>query len=188
MWLLRTYLLLGLLTHKAIWEILKRGRPAASKVARPFRLELVKLVKIAILLGILVQTVLPFDVLPLSENSSAIRSMGVVLFTIGLLLAVLGRLQLGSNWSDIEMPEVGSKQLVVSRGLYGYIRHPIYVGDLILLVGLELALNSWLVLGAVLLVPVVLRRAIAEEKLLATTLEGYDAYAQRTKRFIPFVV
>jgi protein-S-isoprenylcysteine O-methyltransferase Ste14 len=84
--------------------------------------------------------------------------------------------------------QVGQQQEVVSNGIYRYIRHPIYAGDLLLLFGFELALNSWLVFAIMLLVPVVLRRAVLEEKLLATRLRGYDSYARRTKRFIPFVV
>ena len=77
---------------------------------------------------------------------------------------------------------------MVSRGVYAYIRHPIYSGDLLLLLGLELALNSWLVLGAAALIPIVFQRAVKEENSLSEQLSGYGAYIQRTKRFIPFVV
>ncbi|HEV8525468.1 MAG TPA: hypothetical protein VGQ71_13300, partial [Terriglobales bacterium] len=66
-------------------------------------------------------------------------------------------------------------------------RHPIYVGDLLLLVGLELALNSWLVMAVLGLVPFVLRKAILEERILAERLPGYGEYIRRTKRFIPYV-
>ncbi len=80
------------------------------------------------------------------------------------------------------------EQAVVSNGPYRLIRHPIYVGDLMLLFGLELALNSWLVLGVLLLAPIVLRQAVQEEKKLALALPGYQEYCANTKRFIPFVV
>jgi len=68
------------------------------------------------------------------------------------------------------------------------IRHPIYVGDLLLLIGLELALNSWLVLPAIILVPIVLAKAVQEERLLTQTLPGYEEYCRRTKRFVPFLL
>ena len=60
-----------------------------------------------------------------------------------------------SNWSDIETAEVLCEHAVVSHGVYRYVRHPIYIGDIALLVGLELALNSWLVLGALAIAPIV---------------------------------
>jgi protein-S-isoprenylcysteine O-methyltransferase Ste14 len=181
---LRLYLLAGLIAHKLLWEWMKRGR--RSNARSTMQIGLVKAVKIAILTGIVVQTVLP-DIFPISSDPQALRVTGALLFTLGLAIAVAGRVQLGSNWSDIETAGILGKQAVVSHGIYRYLRHPIYVGDLILLVGLELALNSWLVLGAIALVPVVLRQAIQEERTLAAALPGYADYCTRTKRFIPFV-
>ena len=185
---MRIFLLLGLLAHKAVWEVMKRQVPAAgpSKASPGLTTRLVKLVKIAILLGIAAQTLLP-EILPLTPDGSQARTVGVVLYTIGLAVALMGRIQLGHNWSDIESAVVHSEHRVVSRGIYKYIRHPIYTGDLLLLVGLELALNSWLVVGALLLIPITARQAIQEEQDLATKLPGYDQYCRRTKRFLPFV-
>jgi protein-S-isoprenylcysteine O-methyltransferase Ste14 len=102
-------------------------------------------------------------------------------------MAILARLQLGRNWSDIESAGVLSGQVVVGEGLYRFVRHPIYTGDLLLLIGMQLALNSWCVLLAVLLVPVVFRKAVQEERMLMRRLPGYEAYCRRTKRFVPFV-
>ena len=188
--LLRIYLLAGLVLHKLVWEVLKwriaRHGPGRRTAGSP-RQTLVKTVKVGILLAIVVQTMLP-DVLPITQEPTTIRFIGVALFTAGLLMAITGRLQLADNWSDIEAAKVLRNQAVVSRGLYRYIRHPIYVGDLLLLIGLELSLNSWLVLGVGLMMPVVLLQAVREEKMLAAALPGYDSYRVRTKRFIPFVV
>jgi len=188
---LRAYLFLGLMAHKVLWEVLKRGRRAdyAGPTAKPsFKLRLIKGVKVAILTGILLQTVLPWDILPLPAGRPQIKIVGVIIYTLGLIIAILGRIHLGDSWSDIETPRAGKEAPVVTQGVYSYIRHPIYAGDLLLLVGLELALHSWLVLGAVALIPVVFTRAVKEEKLLASRLHGYDLYIQKTKRFIPFVL
>jgi protein-S-isoprenylcysteine O-methyltransferase Ste14 len=185
---LRIYLLAGLVAHKAVWEILKR-RPQSLQPRAPRSLfvQLVKVVKVAILLGIALQTFLP-DILPLSSEPFMLRLAGALIYTAGLLIAIRGRTELGINWSDIETAKVLSDQSVVSSGLYRLIRHPIYVGDLIMLFGLELALNSWLVFGVLLLMPVVLRQAIREEEKLIRSLPGYEAYCASTKRFIPFIV
>ena len=188
--LLRFYLLAGLVAHKAVWELLKRRvqtAAAASRRARPWPLLLVKTVKVGILIGLVLQTFLP-DVLPISEESALLRSIGIAIFTAGLAIAIIARVQLDRNWSDIENAQILSDQTIISHGLYGYIRHPIYVGDLLLLFGFELSLNSWLVMGVVLLTPVILWQATREEKKLANTLPGYDHYRRSTKRFIPFVI
>ncbi|HEX6280518.1 MAG TPA: isoprenylcysteine carboxylmethyltransferase family protein [Pyrinomonadaceae bacterium] len=187
MLLLQIYLFLGLVLHKVIWEVLRVRAGAAEEARLSTSVSFVKVVKIGILVGILVQIWLP-DVLPISNDPAIIRLCGTILFTVGLLVAIAGRVQLGDNWSNIETGRVLTKQDVVDRGLYGYIRHPIYTGDLLLLIGLELALNSWLVLGALLLCPVVMWKAIKEEEMLLQQLKGYVDYHRRTKRFIPFVM
>jgi protein-S-isoprenylcysteine O-methyltransferase Ste14 len=193
MLLLRIYLLAGLLAHKAVWEILKRrqanpaGNKTKSTASRSLPVQAVKAIKIAILIGIAVQTFLP-DVLPISREPLVLRIAGTLIYTAGLLIAIRGRTQLGGNWSDIEASRILSQHAIVSEGPYRFIRHPIYVGDLLLIFGLELALNSWLVVGVLFLAPVVLGMAIREEKKLMLTLPGYQGYCSRTKRFIPFVV
>jgi protein-S-isoprenylcysteine O-methyltransferase Ste14 len=182
---LRLYLLAGLLAHKAVWEVLKRRSPAPpAPAATTLKTRIVKTAKVGILLGIVGQTLLP-DVLPLAADATPLRAVGTLLFTVGLAMALAGRLQLGDNWSDIESAVVRREHRVVSRGIYRYIRHPIYSGDLILLAGFELALNSWLVVGPLLLAPVVARQAAKEEDALAETLPGYDQYRLRTNRFLP---
>jgi len=189
---LRIYLLMGLLAHKVVWEFLKRASTVATtaSAARPPQsvfLRLVKAVKIGILLGIIVQTLSP-EILPITADPFALRAWGVVVFTAGLLIAILSRIHLGNNWSDIETGQVLKRQTVVSKGIYAYVRHPIYLGDILLLLGLELCLNSWLVLAAALLAPIVFWKAVQEEKMLVNDLPGYSVYCAQTKRFIPFIV
>lgn len=187
MLLLQLYLFLGLVLHKVIWEVLRKKGPSNPESSRPMSITVVKLVKIAILVGILVQIWLP-DILPISSDAFAIRAVGVGLFSLGLLTAISARIQLGDNWSNIESGQVLANQSVVDRGIYGYVRHPIYTGDLLLLIGLQLALNSWLVMLALMLCPIVMWKAIKEEKMLLRDLSGYMEYYRRTKRFIPFVI
>jgi protein-S-isoprenylcysteine O-methyltransferase Ste14 len=187
MLLLKFYLFAGLIIHKAVWEILKKTDENQPKEPRSFSLLAVKGVKIAILIGVIVQTFLP-DVLPISGEPFWIRAAGTVIYSLGLITAIAARIQLGDNWANIETGQVLDNQKVVARGVYKYIRHPIYTGDLLLLFGLELALNSWLFLGTFLLAPIVMLKAIKEEQMLAEELSGYDAYRERTKRFIPFVI
>jgi protein-S-isoprenylcysteine O-methyltransferase Ste14 len=189
-YMVRAYLLAGLIFHKAVWELLKRKGPppAAGNPSALGSVTLVKLAKIGILAGIIVQCLLPFDLLPMVPSGSP-ESLwaGLLLYSAGLLIAVTARIQLGRNWSDIEVAHLKRDHAVVSNGVYRYIRHPIYTGDLLLLCGLELALNSWLVLGVAALALAVSQKAAREEKDLVGGLPAYAAYCRQTKRFIPFV-
>jgi protein-S-isoprenylcysteine O-methyltransferase Ste14 len=190
MLILRLYLLSGLVIHKLVWEILRRKQSSSTAVQDPpvkISVRLIKFIKVAILLGVVTQTFLP-DVLPISDQPFVLRLAGSIIYTAGLVIAISGRTQLGTNWSNIETAHVLNKQSVISEGPYRFIRHPIYVGDLLLLLGLELALNSMLVFGVLLLIPLVLRQAVKEEKKLLRALPGYRDYCAQTKRFIPFVV
>ena len=80
-------------------------------------------------------------------------------------------------------------QMVVSSGPYRYVRHPMYTGFHLFFLGLPLLLGS--VFGLVLapvLIGLVVRRSVLEERLLREELPGYDAYMARvTYRFIPHV-
>jgi len=184
---LRLYLLAGLVGHKVLWEWMKR-RPAPPTTIPSLRTRLVKLVKIAVLVGIAAQTLAP-EILPIGDDGAVARRWaGVAIYTVGLATALAARLQLGDNWSDIESARVDSGHTLVARGVYSLIRHPIYTADLALLLGLQLALNSWLVLGVAALAPLVLYKAVREERMLAEQLAGYSDYCRRTKRFIPYVV
>lgn len=80
-------------------------------------------------------------------------------------------------------------QQVVSTGPYAWVRHPMYTGAFVLLIGTPLALGSWWGLLIVLLfVPIFVLRSLNEEEVLARELPGYTAYQQRVHyRLIPFV-
>jgi protein-S-isoprenylcysteine O-methyltransferase Ste14 len=187
---LRLYLLAGLVTHKLVWEVLKRrDRGASQRRAAPSAAgtTLIKSAKVCLLAALVVQTLLP-DILPILTAPAPLHVAGAVIYTIGLCMAVLARVQLGANWSDIVNPQILRQHRVVATGIYRYLRHPIYVGDLLLLLGLQLALNSWLVLGVGVLIPLVVQRAVREERMLSRAVPAYGAYCARTKRFVPYVV
>lgn len=192
MTLLRILLFAGLVAHKAVWEVMKRSSkgvaaPKPERAPRSAAVMAVKTIKALVLLFLLVQTLF-LNVLPIVDEPYAIRIVGTAIYAVGLLTAITGRLQLGENWLDFEDYDVMKGQALVAEGVYRYIRHPIYTGDIFLLLGLELALNSWLVLGVPVLFFIVRRQAAAEETLLAKSIRGYDDYCKRTKRFIPFVI
>lgn len=184
---LRLVLFAGLAVHKLVWEVMKRQESLpASERPRDSRLQALKAVKAAALGGLIAQT-LARDVFPIQSQPKKQRGLGLALFGIGLLMAIAGRVHLGRNWANLEDYGVDAKQDLVTHGIYGYVRHPIYAGDLLLLTGLELALNSWLVLGVLVPLGVVLRQTQREEAVLTDSFPAYQSYRERTKRFIPFI-
>lgn len=85
--------------------------------------------------------------------------------------------------------QVQEGQAVVSTGLYGVVRHPMYSGAMLLMLFTPIALGSfWGVIPALLLLVVIVFRAVDEERVLMINLEGYAAYCQKVKyRFIPYL-
>lgn len=85
--------------------------------------------------------------------------------------------------------EVQEGQTVISTGLYGIVRHPMYLATLLMFLPLPLILGSlWGLLPFAAYPVLIVVRILNEEKLLAAGLEGYTAYKQKVKwRLIPFV-
>jgi protein-S-isoprenylcysteine O-methyltransferase Ste14 len=77
---------------------------------------------------------------------------------------------------------------LVERGLYGRIRHPMYLAEIALAFGLPLVLGAlWTLLGSVLFTLAVLQRIGVEERALTERLPTYPEYVARTARLIPHV-
>jgi protein-S-isoprenylcysteine O-methyltransferase Ste14 len=83
--------------------------------------------------------------------------------------------------------EVAAGQRVISTGPYSLVRHPMYSGALLMLLGIPVALGSWW--GLLLFPPMagaIVWRLLDEEKFLALNLEGYPEYLGRvTHRLVP---
>jgi protein-S-isoprenylcysteine O-methyltransferase Ste14 len=182
---LRIVLFAGLLLRRLNLELLKHAGTRPERRTR--RVSVAKVVKGAVQLFLAVQTLF-LTVLPISETPGTLRVVGTVVFALGLTLTIVSRRQLGKSWVDLEEAQILPEHRLVSHGIYAYVRHPIYTADLLLFVGLQLALNSWLVLAAVPLLPVLFWRTTREEAQLSEAFPGYAEYRRRTKRFVPFVV
>ena len=83
--------------------------------------------------------------------------------------------------------EVVKGQKVIQSGPYRIVRHPMYLGTILMYVVSPLALGSyWAIIPAIFIIPILIARIINEEKVLTKELEGYSEYKQKTKyRLIP---
>jgi protein-S-isoprenylcysteine O-methyltransferase Ste14 len=121
-----------------------------------------------------------------SSVPTAISVIGDVLVALGLGIAMLVVIQNSYASANIT---VESGQELVSTGLYGLVRHPMYFGNVVLTVGIPLALGSYS--GLLFLIPglaVLAIRIFDEEKVLTQDLAGYPDYAQKVQyRLLPYV-
>jgi protein-S-isoprenylcysteine O-methyltransferase Ste14 len=119
-----------------------------------------------------------------SPVPTAICVVGDVLVAIGLGVVALVIIQ--NSYASATV-QVQADQKVVSSGLYGLVRHPMYTGNVIMMVGIPLALGSYW--GLVFVVPgllVLASRIRDEEKLLQKELDGYREYTEKVRyRLVP---
>lgn len=112
--------------------------------------------------------------------------IGGALAAVGLGLVVLVVTQ--NNYASTTV-QVEAGQHVVSTGLYGLVRHPMYTANVVMLVGIPLALGSyWALVFVVPGLAVLAWRIRDEEKLLREELAGYGEYASKVRyRLVPCV-
>jgi protein-S-isoprenylcysteine O-methyltransferase Ste14 len=116
-----------------------------------------------------------------SEVSPGLEIFAVGLMTLGISFAVLSLITLGRSFG-IE-PQV---RTLVRRGTYRFIRHPIYVGEMVALVG-AVCFSPSLPRAGIVLAMVVIQtyRAVQEERLLEVNIPEYAEYKKARKRFVP---
>ncbi|GAB7142936.1 methyltransferase family protein [Mycobacterium riyadhense] len=112
--------------------------------------------------------------------------IGDVLVATGLGVAMLVVIQNSYAAATVTV-EAGQK--LATDGLYKLVRHPMYLGNVVLMTGIPLALGSyWALLILVPGVLVLVFRILDEEKLLTEELVGYREYRQRVRyRLVPYV-
>jgi protein-S-isoprenylcysteine O-methyltransferase Ste14 len=117
----------------------------------------------------------------------AVEILGAVIFVAGLSLAIWARVYIGRNWG-MPMSTKQEPELVTS-GPYRFVRHPIYSGLLLAIVGTALATNLWWLIAFVLLGAYFIYSATVEERILTESFPvQYPRYRSHTKMLIPFVL
>ena len=118
--------------------------------------------------------------------NAALPIAGMLLVLAGLLFSLWARWHLGRNWSG----EVTVKQnhTLIRSGPYRVVRHPIYSGVLLALLGTALALGEirGFLASALILIGFVIKLAV-EEARMRETFPDHAEYSRRTARLIPGV-
>ena len=121
-----------------------------------------------------------------SSVPAAVSVLGLVLVGVGLTIAMLVTIQNGYAAANVTV-EAG--QQLASTGWYGFVRHPMYFGNVILMIGTPLALGSyWGLLIVIVGLGVLALRITDEETLLIEQLAGYRDYMDKVHyRLVPYV-
>jgi protein-S-isoprenylcysteine O-methyltransferase Ste14 len=120
-------------------------------------------------------------------DSPLLQAVGLALFALGLALAVWARRYLGRNWG-MPMSEKADPELVTT-GPYRYVRHPIYSGVILAMIGTGLAAGLyWLVVAAATAAYFTYSAGVEERNMSRTFPATYPAYQRSTKMLIPFVL
>ncbi|GAA3058660.1 isoprenylcysteine carboxylmethyltransferase family protein [Rhizobium viscosum] len=115
-----------------------------------------------------------------SQVPTWLSVIGNALVALGLMIDLRVFRENSYGASTIEKME---GQKVITTGPYAIVRHPMYVGVLIMVLGTPLALGSWWgIILVIATIPILVLRILDEERMLRDELEGYEAY-QRNVRY-----
>ena len=132
-------------------------------------------------------------ILPALDHRLAWSRMPPYVALAGDVLVALGFLAIllvfKENTFSSATIELTPNQKLISTGPYALVRHPMYSGALVMLLGIPIALGSWWgLLVIVAMMPALIWRLFDEEKFLARNLPGYAQYQHEVRyRLIPLV-
>jgi len=167
--------------------VLRRGEEARSWQAGEADQRSTRLIVVTYLVAFVVPLVLGTEGAGATATNSALAWFGIALGAFGLVVRVWSMRVLGASYTRSLRTLEG--QAIVDRGPYRFVRHPGYLGSILVWAGSRLAVN-WLVAAAtvVVLVAVYAYRINAEEHMLDQHFgSAYNAYRDKTWRLVPFV-
>ena len=126
-----------------------------------------------------------WGILPLSQIvSEALKMIALILFPLGVLIAIVAAIQLKRNLTPLPMPVEHGE--LIQTGLYAYVRHPIYLG--VILMALAWFLHTQAVLTLVEFIAVMIFfevKSRQEEYWMGQVYPEYAGYQRRTAKLVP---
>jgi len=128
-----------------------------------------------------------WGILPLSQSvSETLKMIALILFPLGVLIAIVAAIQLKRNLTPLPMPVEHGE--LIQTGLYAYVRHPIYLG--VILMALAWFLHTQAVLTLVEFIAVMIFfevKSRQEEYWMRQVYPEYAEYQRRTAKLVPRV-
>ena len=126
-----------------------------------------------------------WGILPLSQSvSETLKMIALILFPLGVLIAIVAAIQLKRNLTPLPMPVEHGE--LIQTGLYAYVRHPIYLG--VILMALAWFLHTQAVLTLVEFIAVMIFfevKSRQEEYWMGQVYPEYAEYQRRTAKLVP---
>jgi protein-S-isoprenylcysteine O-methyltransferase Ste14 len=118
---------------------------------------------------------------------SAQNIIGLILWLGGFSIAFVALFTL--RWSYSSTLVIRENHQLITHGIYRFTRHPIYLGVILVCLGIPLSASSWFGLATMsVLIPIFLNRIRIEEKMLNEEFgEAYQRYKEATSKLIPFI-
>ena len=192
----RAWVIVALTIIGSVWAVSSLPRDLLEERLKPPMQEgqpaLDRLLLVLLLVsyfGLLV--LIPLDVFHwhiISKPSQIVSSFGLGLFIVGWWIAYLALRENAFAAPVVKLQE-DRHQSVIASGVYSVVRHPMYAGGLLLMIGLPLWLESY-VGGMFALAPIatLAARIGLEERILKRGLSGYEDYTLRVRyRLVPFL-
>ena len=113
-----------------------------------------------------------------------VEILGLIVLNIGLIIMDIAMVQ---NAYASKLLDINKGQKLIDTGLYGHICHPLYTGAILMILGVPIALGSWIsIISAAIGVLAILIRIKFEEEMLINGMDGYEEYRTRVKyKLIP---
>lgn len=122
-------------------------------------------------------------------NNLFVQTSGFVLVVLGFIQAMMARKTLSDNWTESYEYQIKKNHELITKGIYQYVRHPIYGGLILMPTGALLVSGSFtFIAGLIIILFAAEIFAKREEKLLTKHFgKKYVEYMKTTKKFIPFI-
>ena len=183
-------ILLLWIAYQVYWWIKAKNVKQTEHVHESIRSRLIRLSAMVAAIVLLIFQNIPMSIL--DENfipmGYTVYSIGIVFTAIGLIFSAWARHHLGSNWS--QAITIKEDHRLITSGPYAFVRHPIYTGLLLALIGTAIAIGKWRGLIAVALVfTVLMYKLILEEKLMQVQFgDSYKKYSRQVSALIPYII
>lgn len=123
--------------------------------------------------------------IPFTASNYLLTWLGLTIHFAGAIFALWARFIMKTSWGPPAQHNISRQKKLVTIGPFSFSRNPIYIGLLLIFIGFELALRSYLILLAVPLFLLINKAVLIEEKLLGKYFGGkYEKYLAKTPRFL----
>ena len=176
-----------------VWRVVRYGElvnRAEDLQVKETSGRIASLITVTGLLGVHWLTIYTFSIRDFSSNETLNGVASAIAISLIILAILVSQIAIRTLGKFFDRLAIKSDHRLVTEGVYGFVRHPIYTSYILLFVGFCILLQSIWGFGLLLCVCIVWfgnRIGIEEQMLLDRFGDEYQSYCQQTKRLFPYV-